>query len=212
MEDLIKARFVEMFGNPVSNEKGWDQVNMKAVCTKITDGEHGSVPRETTGHPFLNAKHIKQDGSIDWDSITFISDEVHQKIYKRCNPEPGDILMTTTGTIGNVAITPETEAFSMDRGITLLKIDRSLVNSAFITWLLRFEAMQSIMKANIHASAIGHLFLNKVEQLPVIVPPLMQQNDFAFFCDQVDKSKSIIQKFLDETQLLFDKLMQDYFG
>lgn len=120
--------------------------------------------------------------------------------------------MTTTGTIGNVAITPETEAFSMDRGITLLKIDRSIVNSAFVTWLLRFEAMQSIMKANIHASAIGHLFLNKVEQLPVIVPPLMQQDNFAAFCDQVGKSKSVIQKSLDETQLLFDKLMQDYFG
>ena len=72
--------------------------------------------------------------------------------------------------------------------------------------------MQSIMKANIHASAIGHLFLNKVEQLAAIVPPLMQQNDFILFCDQVDKSKSIIQKSLDETQLLFDKLMQDYFG
>ena len=72
--------------------------------------------------------------------------------------------------------------------------------------------MQSIMKANIHASAIGHLFLNKVEQLPVIVPPLMQQNDFAAFCDQVDKSKVVVQKALDEVQVLFDSLMQQYFG
>ena len=72
--------------------------------------------------------------------------------------------------------------------------------------------MQNIMAANTHASAIGHLFLNKVEQLPVIIPPVEAQEQFAAFVSQVDKSKVAVQAALDKTQLLFNSLMQKYFG
>ena len=211
LDQLIKTRFIEMFGDPVANSMEWKQTTMKSICKKITDGEHGSVPREDSGYPFLNAKHIKQNGNIDWQTVTYTSDKVHKKIYSRCNPEPGDILMTTTGTIGNVAIVPPVEEFSMDRGITLLKINHTIVFPQFIAWLLRFDAMQMIMKANIHASAIGHLFLNKVEQLPVIVPPIELQKQFDTFISHVDRSKVVVQKALDEAKLLFDSLMQKYF-
>lgn len=212
MNELVKSRFVEMFGDPVRNEKKWIKGNMQSICIRITDGEHGSVPRSEIGHPFLNAKHIKPDGTIDWKTTTFVANEVHEKIYRRCNPETGDILVTTTGTIGNVVIVPDTEPFSMDRGITLLKLQKEKISSIFIAWLLKFDSIQEIMNANIHASAIGHLFLNKVKQLPVIIPPLELQNEFSSFVIQVDKSRLAIQKSLDETQLLFDSLMQKYFG
>ena len=162
---------------------------MKAVCKKITDGEHGSVARVDSGNVFLNAKHIKKDGAIDWQAVTYTSDEVHNKIYARCNPEPGDILLTTTGTIGNVAIVPDVAPFSMDRGITLLKLNGEKVNNTFIASLLRFEGIKAVMNANVHASAIGHLFLNQVMKIPVIVPPIELQEQFAAFVEQTDKSK-----------------------
>lgn len=212
LDDLVKARFVEMFGEPVLNKKNWIQKSMKEVCSKITDGEHGSVPRVDYGHPFLNAKHIKQDGSIDWNTVTFTSDEIHARIYKRCNPEYGDILLTTTGTIGNVAIVPDTTPFSMDRGITLLKIRQETVTSHFIACLLRFQLMLDIMTANVHASAIGHLFLNKVEQLPIIIPPIYLQNQFSGFVTQINKSKLSILQSLEKLETLKQSLMQQYFG
>ena len=193
LDELIKSRFVEMFGDPVRNEKKWIKGNMQSICIRITDGEHGSVPRSEIGHPFLNAKHIKPDGAIDWKTTTFVANEVHEKIYRRCNPETGDILVTTTGTIGNVAIVPDTEPFSMDRGITLLKLQKEKISSIFIAWLLKFNSIQEIMNANIHASAIGHLFLNKVTQLPVIIPPLELQNEFSSFVIQVDKSRLLFK-------------------
>jgi type I restriction enzyme S subunit len=213
LDDLVKARFVEMFGDPIENPRGWSYETMKSICKKITDGEHGSVAREEKGHPFLNAKHIKISGDIDWDSVTYTSDEVHERLYKRCNPEADDIVMTTTGTIGNVAVVPEdSEPFTMDRGITLLKLDKNKVKTLYIAWLLRQEAIQSIMKANIHASAIGHLFLNKVEQIPVMMPDMGLQDEFSSFVAQADKSKVVVQAALNEAQILFDSLMQEYFG
>ncbi len=209
----FKSRFVEMFGDPIENPKDWGYDVMKSVCTKITDGEHGSVKRAEKGHPFLNAKHVKPSGDIDWDTVTYTSDEVHDFIYKRCNPEGNDILMTTTGTIGNVAVVPiDREQFTMDRGITLLKLDNTKVKSSYVAWLLRHSAIQDIMKSNVHASAIGHLFLNKVEQIPVMMPDINVQEEFSSFVKQVDKSKLTVQKSLEKLEILKKSLMQQYFG
>ena len=211
LDELIKARFVELFGDPVSttNEQ---KADLEEICEKITDGEHGSVTRISEGHPFLNAKHILKNGQIDWNTITFIGDDDHKRIYKRCNPEEGDILLTTTGTIGNVAIMPVYEEVSMDRGITLLKIDHKKVTSEFVAELLKQPSVQAEMGVNVHASAIGHLFMNKVKKLPAIIPSMDKQIEFTDFVKQVDKSKVAVQKSLAETQKLFDSLMQEYFG
>ena len=211
LDDLIKARFVEMFGDPADSSRA-DKVELSEICEKITDGEHGSVARVPSGHPFLNAKHVLKNGRIDWETITYVGDEDHQRIYKRCNPVEGDILLTTTGTIGNVAIMPKSEEVSMDRGITLLKIDRQKVTSEFVAELLKQPSIQTEMGVNVHASAIGHLFMNKVKKLPAIIPSMERQVEFTNFVKQVDKSKSVIQKSLDETQRLFDNVMQEYFG
>lgn len=211
LDDLIKARFVEMFGDPVYSAID-SKIELSDICEKITDGEHGSVARVANGHPFLNAKHILKTGFIDWKTITYIGDEDHQRIYKRCNPEKGDILLTTTGTIGNVAIMPECEEVSMDRGITLLKINRHKVTSEFVAEMLKHPSIQMAMGANVHASAIGHLFMNKVKKLPAVLPSMKKQIEFTTFVQQIDKSKATVQKALDETQLLFDSLMQQYFG
>ena len=188
LEEITKARFVEMFGDPVLADKE-KKVELSELCEKITDGEHGSVARISKGHPFLNAKHILKNGNIDWDTVTFIGDVDHQKIYKRCNPEKGDILLTTTGTIGNVAIMPECEEISMDRGITLLKINRKKVTSEFVAEMLKQKSIQIQMGANVHASAIGHLFMNKVKKLPAIMPSMERQMEYTRFVKQVDKSK-----------------------
>ena len=213
LDELVQSRFVEMFGDPIENPKDWGYDVMKSVCTKITDGEHGSVKRAEKGHPFLNAKHVKPSGDIDWDTVTYTSDEVHDFIYKRCNPEGNDILMTTTGTIGNVAVVPiDREQFTMDRGITLLKLDNTKVKPSYVAWLLRHSAIQDIMKSNVHASAIGHLFLNKVEQIPVMMPDINVQEEFSSFVKQVDKSKLTVQKSLEKLEILKKSLMQQYFG
>ena len=203
---LEKSRFVELFGDPISNPLGWLEDDMKGICTKITDGEHGSVARSDSGHACLNAKHIKKDGTIDWKTVTYTNDEIHNKIYARCNPELGDILLTTTGTIGNVAIVPDVAPFSMDRGITLLKLRSDKVKNTFVATLLGSKGIQDVMSSNVHASAIGHLFLNKVMKIPVIVPPLELQERFSAFVAQTDKSKLIIQKSSDELKTLYKLL------
>ena len=85
------------------------------------------------------------------------------------------------------------DAFSMDRGITLIKQDRSIINGTFFSVAMQMDSLQMHMRNGIHASAIGHLFMNKVKALPILVPHLALQNEFAAFVEQVDKSKLVSQ-------------------
>ena len=193
LDELVKSQFVEMFGDLENNPKNWKKATFDDVSVKITDGEHATVPRVTEGYVFLNARNVLKNGKIDLTGVTYISEDNHNRIYKRCNPEPEDILLTTTGTIGNVAIVPDMDAFSMDRGITLIKQDRSIINGTFFSVAMQMDSLQMRMKKGIHASAIGHLFMNKVKSLPILVPSLTLQNEFAAFVEQVDKSEFITQ-------------------
>ena len=193
LDELVKSQFIEMFGDLEANPKGWKKTTFDEVSVKITDGEHATVPRVNTGYIFLNARNVLKSGVINLTGVTFISEDNHNRIYKRCNPEAGDILLTTTGTIGNVAIVPDMDAFSMDRGITLIKQDRSIINGTFFSVAMQMDSLQMHMRNGIHASAIGHLFMNKVKALPIFVPPLALQNEFAAFVEQVDKSKLVSQ-------------------
>jgi type I restriction enzyme S subunit len=139
---------------------------------------------------------------------------VHRKIYKRCNPEKGDILLVCVGaTIGKCTIVPEgIGEFSMARSVALIKPDKQKANSTFLISLLKCDAIQNDISNCAHAAAQAGLYTNMILNLDAFLPPMEVQEQFADFVEQVDKSKVVVQKALDEAQLLFDSLMQKYFG
>ena len=216
LDELIKARFVELFGNIKTNEFGWERCIFKDVSTKITDGEHGTVPRvnEDEGFLYFMARNITKDGEIDLSETSFVPKEIHEKIYKRCNPEKNDLLLVCVGaTIGKCALVPEAmKAFSMARSVALIKPNKDKVTSTFLINLLRSEEIQKDIDQCSHAAAQAGLYTNMINNLDAFVPPMKLQMEFEAFCKQVDKSKVAVQKALDEAQLLFDSLMQEYFG
>ena len=216
LDNLIKARFVEMFGDVKTNRMNWRKCTFNDITTKITDGEHGTVPRveEGKGHLYFMARNITKDGLIDLTETSFVPDDVHEKIYKRCNPECDDILLVCVGaTIGKCTLVTENLGeFSMARSVALIKPDREKVNSLFLISLLKSSAIQNDISNCAHAAAQAGLYTNMIKNLEAFLPPIELQNQFAEFVNQVNKSKVAVQKSLDETQLLFDSLMQKYFG
>ena len=216
LDDLIKARFVEMFGDIKTNEHGWEKCTFKDVSTKITDGEHGTVPRvdESEGYLYFMARNITKEGKIDLSETSFVPRENHEKIYKRCNPEKDDLLLVCVGaTIGKCTLVPEIMGeFSMARSVALIKPNKERVTSNFLINLLRSEAIQNDIDHCSHAAAQAGLYTNMINSLEAFVPPMDFQIEFDTFSEQVDKSKVAIQAALDKSQLLFDSLMQKYFG
>lgn len=188
LSDIVVSRFIEMFGDPVSNELGWDELPLSSYSTKITDGEHGSIARVTDGKVYITAKNII-NGKIDIANASYISEEDSSQIILRCKPEYEDILMTTTGTIGKVIINPLKVPFAMDRGITLIKYCRDLLDPYFLKCLLEIDSMQANLLTRTKQATIAHLFLKEVKAIKIIEVPFDLQKEFSEVYKQVDKSK-----------------------
>ena len=212
LDDLIKARFVEMFGTLNSPSQEFTKATLKELCNKITDGKHGGCKVEKgTERYFIGAREIYDD-EVHYDTAPEINVDEFEKDYKRCNIEIGDFLIVNTGaTIGKSAITTDerTEHTLLQKSVALLKVKKELLNPVFLKWCYRINIQMYIVES---ASAQPNLLLSKINSTVIYVPDIELQNQFADFVHQVDKSKVAVQKALEETQVLFDSLMQQYFG
>ena len=213
LNELIKARFVEMFGNPILNSMKWNKKSLKDVCTKLNDGTHFSPESFEVGeYKYVTAKNIKLSG-FDFSNITYVSEEVHRPIFERCNPEYEDVLYIKDGaTTGIAMVNTLKEEFTLLSSVALLKQDRKIMNGYFLTALLNNEDMYTDIRNKMGGAAITRLTIAKLNAIKVMVPPIDLQNQFATFVHQVNKSKFEVQKSLEKTQILFDSLMQEYFG
>ena len=214
LDNLIKARFVELFGEPTTNPMGWDETTIGDECFYIKDGPHKSLPdigKENGGHPFISVRNIV-NGYIDFSTARYISDADYADAIKKCQPEKGDMLYSKGGTTGIAKLIDTDEQFANWVHVAVLKFDRSKLNGVFFENMLNsaycYEQSQRLTKG----IANRDLVLSAMAQIKMYRPPIKLQQQFAAFVAQTNKSKAAIQKSLDETQLLFESLMQEYFG
>ena len=217
LDDLIKARFVEMFGDPVINSKHLSTMPMTDVC-EIIDGDRGKnypTADEFTydGYClFLNAKNVTASG-FNFDNCMFVSRE-KDKALKNGKLTRGDVVLTTRGTIGNLAFYTDEIPFEnvrINSGMVILRMKQDIVDEIYFIEQFKMQ-LNDIKKKIASGSAQPQLPISTMNKIQVLAPNIDEQKVFAEFVKQIDKSKVVVQKALDEAQLLFDSLMQKYFG
>jgi type I restriction enzyme S subunit len=208
-DELAQAIFIDMFGDPVRNEKGWEVKSLNSVTNKITDGEHGTVERINSGYPYLMARNIR-DGYIDFTDIDFISENDHKRIFKRCNPEMDDLLLVCVGaTIGRVCLMPTMEEFSLARSVALIKPNKKYLNPKFLYFLFKTEYIQRQIKASNNSSAQAGLYTGKIKELEIILPPRSLQEKFEIIVNSLIKQKLVINPNISD--MLNNTLIQKAF-
>lgn len=211
LDELIKARFVEMFGDPIINERKWLTKQLGEVCTKITDGEHQNPLFTESGIPMVMANNIRT--FVVFESCKYISKNDYEKFSRKCKPEKGDILLVSRGaTIGRCCINDSDIPFALMGSVILIKNNPQYVLSEFLCNWLQNEAITKEIYTTSSASAQQAIYMKDLNKKLIYIPPLRVQEKFSEFVNQVNKSKVAVQKTLDEAQTLFDSLMQEYFG
>lgn len=217
LDELVKARFVEMFGDPVRNSIGLPTEPMTTVCA-IIDGDRGkNYPKQDefsdTGYClFLNAKNVTATG-FSFESRMFITKEKDNALHNG-KLERGDVVLTTRGTLGNLAFYDDSVPFEnvrINSGMVILRMNKSVMTEVFFIEQFKLQ-LQSIKGKIASGSAQPQLPISTMNKIRILLAPMALQEQFAAFVEQTDKSKVAVQKALDETQLLFDSLMQKYFG
>ena len=215
LEDLIKARFVELFGEPEYNTKSWPVYSLDKLCEVGSSKRIYQNEQSVTGVPFWRVSDLvsrMETGSAD--SGLYIPDEKFEELKQAgLVPTAGDILVTSRGTLGRCYIIKKEDRFYFQDGmISWLSHYTHGITPLYLQFLFSMPGFRKQIDNMQAGSTVAYLSIGMLKKLRVMVPSEEMQKAFASFISQVDKSKFAVQKSLEETQKLFDSLMQQYFG
>lgn len=209
LDELVKARFVELFGD--RNDPQIELIDL------IIDGaglSYGIVQpgEDGTGDMGVLRPVDMVDGKIATTSIKYIDRSIGDG-FKKTELTGDELLITVRGTTGITALTDERfKKMNVTRGIAVVRYDRNKINPVYLNAFLNADESQRYIQEHTRGATLQQINLSDLRVQKIIVPPMEQQEQFAAFVKQTDKSKVVVQKALDEAQLLFGSLMQKYFG
>lgn len=189
LDELVKARFVEMFGDTE------DIRTIAEICSIITDGTHQPPKFVERGIPFLFVSNIVTN-EITYNAEKFISEETYEELYKRTPIEIGDIVLSTVGSYGHPAIVKTDRKFLFQRHIAYLKPIPSEINSIYLHSAILSNDIQMQIKERVKGIAQKTLNLSEIRKITIPVAPMLLQEQFAAFVSQTDKSKVVIETIL----------------
>ena len=217
LDMLVKSRFIELFGSPDSNEKGLSTLPMTDLC-EIIDGDRGkNYPKQEEFSEegfclFLNAKNVTSNG-FSFENCMYITEE-KDKNLRNGKLNRGDVVLTTRGTLGNLAFYDESVPYThmrINSGMVILRMKRDRITERFFIEQFKMQ-LASIKERIASGSAQPQLPISTMNKIVMLVPDVELQNQFAAFVVQVDKSKFAIQQQLSALETLKKSLMQEYFG
>ena len=199
---LIKSRFIEMFGNPVSNDKDWQHQAMDKVAPSSAGLGDNS---ETVW--LLNLDMVEaQTGRI----LDYLYVEKAQVGTSTCAFDEGNVLYSKLRPYLNKVVVPTKKGYCTTELVPLRPNEK--LNRQFLAYLLRSEAFVSFINEKVAGAKMPRVSMNVFREFECILPPIDLQNEFAAFVKQTDKSKFQIQKSLEKLEILKKSLMQQYFG
>ena len=212
LEKLKHSLFVEMFGDPVISSNGKKQVPFSEFIASIRYGTSQPPVFSTNGEfKFIRATNIKKGKIIPKDMLRI--DAIEANKIKKCQLTGNEIIIVRSGVnAGDTGIITSQYIGDYAGYDIIVSIDLKKGNPVYFNELINTHYMEQIIKPLTIRSAQPHLNAQQVKELPMVLATLEEQNNFAEVIEQIVKHKSVVQKSLDETQLLFDSLMQKYFG
>ena len=210
LDELIKARFVELFGRQSHNEKCLPYMTIDDV-SEIYLGITHTPTYVDEGVMFISAKNTSGD-RLDLSDVKYISREEFESAPKGSKPKKNDVLFSRVGSnLGHPVILEDDLELCTFVSLGFLRTKGSVTSNYLKHWM-RDNFFATQVKEHVKGGGQPNLNTGWLKQFRIIVPDMKAQIEFDNFCEQVDKSKVAVQKALDEAQLLFDSLMQKYFG
>lgn len=211
LDELVKSRFVEMFGDPIDESSPWPKLAIKDFCT-LKIGPFGSSLHKqdyiTGGHPLVNPSHIADGKIVPANDLT-ISEEKYQEMAAY-HLEPGDVVLGRRGEIGRCAVVYSSGYLCGTGSMIVRPSDKCRPD--YLQRVLSFPSFKDALERNAVGQTMKNLNAKIVGQAVVALPSINAQNEFAAFVQQVDKLEFETQQAIDKLQTLYDSLAQEYFG
>ena len=159
---------------PFEIPETWCFCRLGTILYKLTDGTHSRPKYVEAGIPFISVKDVSS-GILDFSNCKFITDIEHKELYKRCNPEYGDILLTKVGTTGIPIIVNTTDEFSLFVSVALLKFNQNLMNNEYLVHLINSPLVQKQAEENTRGVGNKNWVMRDISNTLIVIPPLKEQ-------------------------------------
>ena len=213
LDELVKARFVEMFGDPVSNPHQYPISQLSEYIEFLTSGSRGwSQYFSDDGEYFITIKNVK-NCSISLADVQYIKPPDNAEAV-RTKVKDGDLLISITADLGRTGVVTKEIADHgayINQHLTCIRLNREKLNPLYVAYYMESPAGKMQFNAKNQAGVKAGLNFNAINSLKLVVPPLEKQGIFVEFVSQTDKSKLTIQQSLDKLEVLKKALMQQYF-
>jgi len=213
LDELIQARFVELFGEPILNPKEWKIVTIGDIALDVRYGT--SRPAVEGGkYPYLRMNNLTIDGHLDLTDLKYI--DIPEDELEKCVVRKGDILFNRTNSlelVGKTAVFDLCEDMVIAGYIIRVRLNNKMMLPEIFSQYMNHKTLKKILRG-MAKGAVNQANINakELQSIKIYVPNMKLQDEFVTFVNQVNKSKVEIQQALEKTQLLFDSLMQQYFG
>ena len=218
-EQLVKSRFIELFGNPLINEKGWTVSKLGEYMTLLTDfSSNGSyelldsnvVMYDEPNYAIMVRTTDLESGNLS-DGVKYIDRNAYELLAKS-KIYGGELIMNKIGSAGKIYVMPKIDRpASLGRNAFMFRFDERL-NMTYLYSLLTSDYGTAEIQQYVRGAVTKTITKESTRSIRIIVPPIALQEQFAAFVEQTDKSKLAVQKALDELEILKKSLMQQYFG
>lgn len=192
IEDMI----VPVDEQPYKLPDSWVWVKLDNLCSKITDGTHKTPKYTDSGVPFISVKDI-YDNQVSFNNTKFISQEEHNELYKRCNPEYDDILLTKSGTIGRTAVIKTKTEFSLFVSVALLKNYKNVIDSNYLSLNIQDFFNKINISQTIKGGVIKNYHISDMKEQLIPLPPLEEQQEIVRILDEVLKNENKVKELLE---------------
>ena len=214
LDELVKAQFVEMFGDSEYNTKHWPVVKLSDICEVGSSKRIYKNEQSSSGVPFLRISDLSEriDGKVKNPEI-FISIEKYDELkLQGMVPIAGDVLVTSRGTLGRCYIVTKEDVFYFQDGMIswLSKIDARAA-SLYLSYLFSMRGIQKQIETLQAGSTVAYLSITMLKKLDIMLPPLELQQKFSSFVKCIDKLKLSTKKNIEQMDTLKKTLMQQYF-
>ncbi len=214
LDELVKARFVEMFGDPMQNSLEWPIHQLQEYILFLTSGSRGWAQYFTNdGEYFITIKNVK-NCRITLDDVQYVIPPDNAET-KRTKVEEGDLLISITADLGRTGVITKAIAdygAYINQHLTCIRLDRNVLHPLYVAYYMDSEAGKTQFQLKNQNGVKAGLNFNAINSLNLMVPPLERQNCFVEFVDKVERQKLTIQQSLDKLEVLRKSLMQEYFG
>ena len=214
LDELVKARFVEVFGNPLDGTAKYPIHQVGKVAEAVDpQPSHRTPPIEEDGIPYISIKDCDyKTGVIDFQGARRVSTKVLEEHLQRYTLHDGDFVIGKIGTIGQPIFVPSRKDYALSANIVLIQPDSELVSPYFLKYSFESDFVERQFAEAKNSTSQAAFGIQKVRTIEVMDPDLDVQRTFERFTKQIDKLKLSIRKSLEQMEILKKALMQKYFG